>query len=116
MSDNHTQTEHRQPDLHRENGTVLRCIGPWTLPEIRTLEEQLATFSWPEEPELEWDASAIEAMDTAGAWLLQRTVQTLQNQGKCITLHDRRSEHAALLKMVSTEKLKTIPPPALPFD
>ncbi len=52
MSDNHTQTEHRQPDLHRENGTVLRCIGPWTLLEIRTLAEQLATFSWPEEPEL----------------------------------------------------------------
>jgi len=41
------QPEHRQPDIHKEDGAVVRCSGSWILAEIGDFEAQLATFSWP---------------------------------------------------------------------
>lgn len=105
---------HNKPDIEIENNVAIRCTGSWTLPQLSAVEKRLRTFSWPNATELKWNVGSIDAMDTAGAWLLRRTMRILQQQGKLVTLKDIRPEHAALLDMLAKDDLATLPPAASP--
>ncbi|MDO9371862.1 MAG: STAS domain-containing protein, partial [Gammaproteobacteria bacterium] len=59
-------------------GVKVRCAGAWTVQGIARLEQRLETLAWPGAGDLVIDAAAISALDTAGAWLLQRTVRALE--------------------------------------
>lgn len=80
---------------------VVRCSGNWTVHGIATLEARLTTFVWPSTDELVIDATAILAMDTAGAWLLHRTVRDLERQGRKIRISGLHPEHNTLLQLVA---------------
>ncbi|MFY9329852.1 MAG: hypothetical protein WAO76_17830 [Georgfuchsia sp.] len=54
----------------------VRCAGAWTVQGIARLERRLEVLSWPGEGDLAIDGSAISALDTAGAWLLRRTMHS----------------------------------------
>ena len=79
---------------------VVNCIGDWTLKGVGSLEQRLAVFNWPAGRELIIDLNAIDSIDTAGAWLLQRTIHKLEEGGQVIKLQGRRPEQIALFEMI----------------
>ncbi len=92
----------------------IHCRGRWTLLQLSSLERRLAAIRWPEGSELIWEAGEIEAIDTGGAWLLQRTLDTLQREGRQVFLRGLSPEHAKLLEMVARSGAvipERVPPP-----
>ncbi len=83
-------------------GTGVRCVGAWTVGRIAGLERRLPRMAFPEGPELSIDGSAVSAMDTAGAWLLQRAVRMLEGAGRRVRLDGLRAEHRALAEMLGS--------------
>ena len=90
----------------------VHCKGMWTVQGISVLERQLAQMDWPAASDLVLDGAAISALDTAGAWLLHRTMRALQQRGKNIQLDGLRPEFNALLQLIASRSTRT--EPALP--
>jgi phospholipid/cholesterol/gamma-HCH transport system permease protein len=88
-------------------GTVFKLIavGSWTIREAATLDSALKGLSVPIPPSSEFtgeiDISAIEELDTAGAWLLQRTLDAWQKSGLKTAYHGATEEFGILLQAVS---------------
>ncbi len=80
---------------------VVYSSGYWTLPHLANLERRLARFPWPKTPELIWDLGGIQAVDTGGAWLLQRTLNALQQEGRRVVLRRLSPAQAELMRMVA---------------
>lgn len=78
----------------------VRCAGAWTVQGIARLERRLEVFSWPDEGDLAIDGSAISALDTAGAWLLHRTMRALEQRGRNVRMNGLRPEFSALLQLI----------------
>lgn len=79
----------------------VRCTGTWTVQGIAQLEQQLKDIAWPVAVGLEIDCSAISALDTSGAWLLHRTISTLEQQGSKVRIIGLRPEFSSLLDLIS---------------
>jgi phospholipid/cholesterol/gamma-HCH transport system permease protein len=79
----------------------VHCTGTWTVQGIARLEQQLKDIAWPVAVDLEIDSSAISALDTSGAWLLHRTVSTLEQQGSKVRIIGLRPEFSSLLDLIS---------------
>ncbi|MDD5179987.1 MAG: MlaE family lipid ABC transporter permease subunit [Gallionellaceae bacterium] len=94
------------------NSVQVHCGGAWTVQGIAALERQLAQTDWPAASDLVFDCTTISALDTAGAWLLHRTVHALQQRGKNIRLDGLRPELNALLQLIAGRSAHT--EPALP--
>lgn len=80
----------------------IQCKGAWTVRGIAALEQQLAQTDWPAVNDLVFNCSDVSSLDTVGAWLLHRTMQTLQQQGKHIRLDGLRPEFETLLQLVTS--------------
>lgn len=94
---------------------AIRCAGPWTLSHLAALELQIRTLPVTLTGEIACDASAIVAMDTGGAWLLQRTLSQWQRRGCVVSLRGLPKEFAALMQTVAdngsrTAQFKPAPP------
>jgi len=100
----HPQSDPQIPDIRFENGNTLCVSGVWKLERLKELEKRLSAIRWPDGPELVLDASPIEAMDTAGAWLLLRTTDLLKRSGKSVEIHGLRPDFAELTNMVSASR------------
>ena len=79
----------------------LALSGAWTARGISALAHQLEAVRVPVPTELVADGSRIEALDTAGAWMLQKLLLRLRGEGVAITLHGLRPEFAKLLVVVA---------------
>ena len=107
----------------------MRCVGAWTVDAAAGLEHWLAgrprtrlerAIGEPDGKErtagragISIDGSELVALDTAGAWLLQRMVGTLANAGRRPVLTGFRPEHTALLQMVGEPAMRAaFPAPA----
>jgi phospholipid/cholesterol/gamma-HCH transport system permease protein len=88
------------------------CAGQWLLPQMPDLEQKLSDILWPKVATLAVDVSGIQAMDTAGAWLLQRTLHSLEIKGCKVDLQGLSEEHATMLKIMPelTTTSATSPP------
>ena len=82
------QTETKAPGFRVElRGTTFRLVatGAWTVAEATVLDEELSRLKVPIPPTPdftgEMDISGIAEIDTAGAWLLQRTASAWQRGG-----------------------------------
>jgi phospholipid/cholesterol/gamma-HCH transport system permease protein len=95
-------------------GAGVRCAGTWTVAGIPALERRLAGFAWPGGAALEFDCSGIGALDTAGGWLLHRTVAELERAGREVTLAGLKPEHEALLGIIRANAVERAAPPAEP--
>jgi phospholipid/cholesterol/gamma-HCH transport system permease protein len=84
------------------SGSIVRCTGSWTLRKVGALERRLACYAWPTAAELTVDASGVFALDTAGAWLLHRTMRALEQDGRTVRLDGLRPEHEALLRLIQS--------------
>lgn len=89
------------------------CSGVWTMRGIARLEQALEVAAWPDSKELLFDCSALSALDTTGAWLLHRTIRTLQQGGRHVTITGLRPEFGALMQLIASCAMasKTTPPP-----
>ena len=97
-----------EPDTASAAATVeARCAGAWTVQGIAQIERRLDVLSWPSEGDLVLDGSAISALDTAGAWLLHRTVHALEQRGRNVRISGLRPEFAALLQLIAS---RSVPP------
>jgi phospholipid/cholesterol/gamma-HCH transport system permease protein len=66
---------------------------------IGRVQRPLGRLSWPEPGGVTIDATAVEALDSAGAWLLCRMVRSLERDGRAVTLR-LQPEHEGLLGIV----------------
>ena len=93
----------------------VRCTGAWTVHGLPPLERSLDALTWPDAGELVVDGSGIATLDTSGAWLLHRTVATLEREGRKVRLEGLRPEFGALLQLIAArEVLGAVPAAAAP--
>ena len=81
----------------------LALSGSWTARGIGAIEPQLDALSAPSKSEMVVDGARIEALDTAGAWVLQKLLQRLRDEGTAVQVRDLRPEFAKLLDAVGRQ-------------
>lgn len=93
---------------------AVRCSGAWTVRGIQPLEQGVESVSWPDAGELMFECTAISALDTAGAWLLHRTLHDLEQHGKTVLIAGMKPEFNSLLKLVAARAVATeyVAPPS----
>lgn len=78
----------------------IRCLGAWTVAHAARLEARLDDLGWAGGPDVVIDGSGVTAMDTVGAWMLQRIVGIIERDERRVLLRGLRGDHEALLRMV----------------
>jgi phospholipid/cholesterol/gamma-HCH transport system permease protein len=81
----------------------LALSGYWTARGIATLEPQLDALPAGAQSEIRVDGAHIEALDTAGAWILQKLLQRLRGVGTAVTVSGLRPEFEKLLAAVAQQ-------------
>jgi phospholipid/cholesterol/gamma-HCH transport system permease protein len=79
----------------------LALSGWWTARGIGAIEQELESVRVPAKAEVVADGARIEALDTAGAWILQKLLLRLRDEGTVVTLRGLRPEFARLLEVVA---------------
>jgi len=79
----------------------LALSGSWTARGIGAIEHQLESVRFAGTTQAVADGAHIEALDTAGAWVLQKLLLRLRNEGIVVTLQGLRPEFAKLLEVVA---------------
>ncbi len=88
------------------NNTV--CYeGEWTITQIGQQEKNLQKL--PPSSQIIFDGSKISSLDTAGAWLIYRTQQTLQQQNVTVSYKNFTSEQMALFRMIADYSIQLVP-------
>ena len=64
---------------------VLTLGGTWTIGESARLDPELRRFNPQAGGAIAIDASGIERLDSAGAWLMLRTRRALEEAGHCVS-------------------------------
>ena len=106
-----------EANLEKTGGdAVMRCSGMWTLQGIPLLERHIAQLVWPVSGAVIFDGAAVTALDSAGAWLIFRTLRQLERIGLSVTIRGLRPEHQALLQLIQThasgERAPRLPRPS----
>jgi phospholipid/cholesterol/gamma-HCH transport system permease protein len=81
----------------------LALSGSWTARGIGAIEPQLDALSAPSKSEMVVDGARIEALDTVGAWVLQKLLRRLHDEGTAVQVRDLRPEFAKLLEVVGRQ-------------
>jgi phospholipid/cholesterol/gamma-HCH transport system permease protein len=87
--------------IAQPNPQVLILSGYWSVGGIGTLEQKLQAVRPAIRAPLLANATGIEALDTAGAWLLQQLLTRLRSEGIEVTLEGLRPEFAKLLALIA---------------
>ena len=82
-----------------QSGARARAGGYWTVRHLAGLEARLKRAAWPRE-EIHIDMSAVERMDTGGAWVLKHLVDQLQHQGRKVVVEGLSPEASGLVDLV----------------
>jgi phospholipid/cholesterol/gamma-HCH transport system permease protein len=80
---------------------TLGCGGAWTLAHLADLERQILFLPKTITGAINCQAGAIEALDTGGAWLLQRTLNNFEHQCGPIALNGLSADFAMLMQTVA---------------
>jgi len=86
---------------------VLAAGGPWTLRAATGLDQTLAELAPVGSGRVRLDLSAIESLDTAGAWLIYRTQRRLENEGHPVELVGVAPQNAALLQRMAPKERRS---------
>jgi phospholipid/cholesterol/gamma-HCH transport system permease protein len=83
---------------------LLVVSGDWTINHVRQLDEQMRKLVETKTPEIPRatliDAAGLSSLDTAGAWLLDKTTRHLTAQGRSLSLSGLSSNYQELLAEV----------------
>ena len=77
--------------------------GYWTARGMGAIAPRIEGLSATAQSEMVIDGSRIEALDTAGAWILQKLLQRLRDEGMAVTVNGLRPELAKLLDVVAQQ-------------
>jgi len=110
------EIKHRPAWISFAGDGTLCCGGIWTLQHAADLERQILSLPKPPAGRISCDVGAIEAMDTGGAWLLQRTLNRFEQSGCSILLNGLSADFATLMQTVArgwsqAEQLEPLPHP-----
>ena len=94
---------------------AVHCTGSWVVRTIPSLEKLLEQFVWPKVSELNLDCSALNSLDTTGAWLLTRLIHEQNQLGCQITLVNLQPEFSSLIKLISAHAHHTRPAKPVPI-
>ncbi len=87
--------------------------GVWKVASIAPLDAALDRLRPPSRAAVTLDVSAIEGLDTAGAWLIHRTLKRLTEAKLDVRLVGLKPDHAILLESVAgSAKPAQTPPPS----
>lgn len=75
--------------------------GRWNTANASYLDGQLERLVAPAGANVIFDVRALEVLDTAGAWLIYRTVKWLRSQDLQVRMRGARQEHKAMLQAVA---------------
>ncbi len=81
-------------------GRTVHLGGAWTVHHLAPVERELAAFHWPPGDTLTIDVAGLDALDTAGAWLIASRIETLIPEPRVPEWVGLRADHQALLCMV----------------
>ncbi|MEO6626604.1 MAG: ABC transporter permease [Burkholderiaceae bacterium] len=84
---------------------TLLLAGPWTARSMGGLQVQVDALQLPTSKKLEADASQLDALDTAGAWMLNGLVQRLHGQGANVALSGLAPSFGPLLQAATQRQL-----------
>ncbi|MGI9303329.1 MAG: ABC transporter permease [Gammaproteobacteria bacterium] len=95
------------------DGAVLRAGGCWNVNNAGRLDGELNRLVGLSVDRVVVDVEAVETLDTAGAWLIYRTVKFLRSENKDVRVRGARHEHKAMLETVAAndQPCPISPPP-----
>jgi phospholipid/cholesterol/gamma-HCH transport system permease protein len=93
------------------DGLVLRAGGEWLVGRAAALATKLSALKVPPAGPVRIDLSAIEALDTTGAWLVVRLRRTLAARGRVVAVENVARELAPLLRQVEKGATEEPHPP-----
>jgi len=100
-------------DFTVDDATV-RCSGSWTAPHLHEIEQRLSRVEWPA-TRIHFNLGGVERLDTAGAWLLHRTISDIENgnkgAGREIQIDDADEHTRRLLELVGGKSAGADQPP-----
>ncbi len=96
-------------DFIIEDSTA-RCLGSWTASNLHAIEPRLSRAVWPANA-IQFDLSRVAALDTAGAWLLHRTISELKAAGRQVLLHGADEQAHRLLTLIAGKSGAAHDPP-----
>jgi phospholipid/cholesterol/gamma-HCH transport system permease protein len=94
-----------------EDALVLRAGGVWRIAEAAALDAKLGALRLPPTRTVRLDLGGIEALDTAGAWLVLRLERALAARGSAVTIENLAPDLGPLLRQVAKSPAATPPPP-----
>ncbi len=89
-------------------------MGSWTARGVGTIEKQLDKLPSDAASGMVVDGGRIEALDSAGAWILQKLLGRLRNDGHPVKISGLRPDFARLLKIAGQQAASAVAPPAIP--
>ena len=81
----------------------LALSGDWTARGLGAIGQQLDELSVSARLEMVIDGSRIVALDTAGAWVMQKLLRSLRGEAGVVRVTDLRPEFASLLELVGPQ-------------
>ena len=87
-----------------EDGATFRLRGLWTVAHIGDAERRLGRLQPPAANAVLCDVSGVGRMDTAGAWLIHRTMAALRDQGTATRFTGVTPEQRLLLDQVAAQQ------------
>ena len=99
-------------EVRREgNALRLRLVGAWTTQELARHDATLRRLELEGAREAVVDLSACSALDSAGAWVLDRTLDDLKRQGAAVSLAGSSPAIETLLGTVAKKHVELPPEP-----
>lgn len=100
--------------VHQEGERwTLVCSGRWTTATVGRIDTRLRAALPPAQAEAVIDVSAVDALDTAGAWLVYRTLRALKRHAVPVNLIGATAAQASLIETVANNDQPCPgPPPA----
>jgi phospholipid/cholesterol/gamma-HCH transport system permease protein len=80
---------------------VVALGGRWSIAEAAQLDRELRGLAPGPAQEVSIDIAGVEALDTAGAWILYRALKRLRGEGYAAELARARPEQSVLLDLVA---------------
>jgi phospholipid/cholesterol/gamma-HCH transport system permease protein len=89
-------------------GLMLAAGGRWQLAASPALDAELGRLDVGNVQRARFDLSALEALDTAGAWLLYRTQRRLEQNGAAVEITGAAPQNAALLQRMAPRERRSL--------
>ena len=89
----------------------LALSGRWTTRRIAMVDHELRALEMPANTGIVLDLAEVDALDTAGAWLIDRTERAFAAQGASVSLENIAPAHAQLLETVRANDTMDPEPP-----